>query len=95
MIFVVALGALGFGALLIMLIARYGSHPQAYPAGVLVAGGQSMPYDDFRALIIDLLEVLKMDITYISGDEHQSEGSHGELMATTARGKFSFPQRRA
>jgi hypothetical protein len=67
MVFVVALGALAFGGLLIMLIGRYGKHPQPYPEGAMVSGGLSMPYDDFRALVIDLLEVLGMDVVHLSG----------------------------
>lgn len=68
MLFVVAFGALAVGGLLIMLIARYGKHPQAYPAGAVVSGGLSIPYDEFRALIIDLFEVLGLDITHFSGN---------------------------
>src|SRR5262245_61278804 len=67
MIFLVALGAMGIGFVLIMLIARYGKHPQALPDGAVVGGGRSMPYDDFRSLVIDLLESLGMDITHVSG----------------------------
>ena len=72
MLFVVAFGALAVGGLLIMLIARYGQHPQAHPVGAVIEGGPSIPYDEFRALIIDLFEVLGLDITHFGG-------SSGEL----------------
>src|SRR5437667_9548031 len=71
MIFLVAFGAMGFGFLLIMLIARYGKHPQALPEGAVVDGGRSMPYDEFRSLVIDLLEALGMDITHVSGSRDE------------------------
>jgi hypothetical protein len=67
MVFFVAFGAMGLGALLILLIAAYGKHPQAQPAGVPSPGGPAMPYDDFRSLLIDLFEVLGLDVVHISG----------------------------
>ena len=71
MLFLIAFGAMGVGFLLIMLIARYGEHPQPYPEGAVVSGGRSIPYDDFRALVIDLLEVLGMDVVHISGSRDE------------------------
>ncbi len=69
MIFLVAFGALGLGALLILLIARYGTNPAENVAATLrvVGGGAAMPYDDFRALIIDLLDALKLEVVLLTG----------------------------
>src|SRR5579884_3163722 len=78
MLFVVAFGALTIGGLLIMLIARYGKHPEAYPEGAVISGGLSIPYDEFRALIIDLFEELGIDITHFSGS-----GGELDLVART------------
>jgi hypothetical protein len=78
MLFVVALGALAMGGVLIMLIARYGKHPEPYPEGAVVSGGLSIPYDEFRALVIDLFEVLGIDIVHFSGS-----GGELDLIART------------
>ena len=67
MIFVIALGSLGLGLLLILLIARY-SPPIAGAMGPRPAGdpppgtGPIMPYMQFRALLIDLLEALRFEV---------------------------------
>jgi hypothetical protein len=76
MIFVIAFGAIIFGGILIMLIARYS--PDAAGARLQEqrrkdeAAGKSihppMPYDEWRMLIIDLLEALGFHIAL----EHQS-----------------------
>jgi hypothetical protein len=70
MLFVVAFGALGLGGLLILLIARYSPHPNENVAATarVLAGGKAMPYDEFRALIIDLLEALKLEIVIEHGE---------------------------
>jgi hypothetical protein len=78
MLFLVAFGALAFGGFLIVLIARYGKHPQPYPVGAVIAGGASIPYDEFRALIIDLFEKLGIDIVHFSGS-----GNELDLIART------------
>ena len=76
MIFAIAFGAVFFGAILIMLIARYS--PDAANARLQEqrrkdeAAGKSIhppiPYDEWRMLIIDLLEALGFHIAL----EHQS-----------------------
>jgi hypothetical protein len=69
MIFLLAFGALATGALLILLIARYAPHPNAHIAATarVVGGGRPMPYDDFRALLVDLLDALKLEIVLLTG----------------------------
>jgi hypothetical protein len=69
MIFLIALGAIGMGGFLILLIARYAPHPNAHIAATarVTGGGQPMPFDEFRALLIDLLEALKLEIVLITG----------------------------
>jgi hypothetical protein len=73
MLFLVAFGALGLGGLLILLIARYAPHPNENVNLVARAlpGGKPIPYDEFRVLIIDLLEALKLEIVMTHGDEHE------------------------
>jgi hypothetical protein len=68
MIFLLALGALGTGALLILLIARYAPHPRENAAATarVLAGGQAMPFEEFRQLVVDLLEVLKLDVALMT-----------------------------
>jgi hypothetical protein len=67
MIFVIAIGSVGLGILLILLIARY-SPPIPGAAGPRTAGdappgdGPMMPYMQFRALLIDLLEALRFEV---------------------------------
>jgi hypothetical protein len=76
MIFVVAFGALAFGGVLIMLIARYSpdaavERAQADRRRAEAAGEvlhPAMPYEEWRHLIIDLLEALGFHIAL----EHQS-----------------------
>ena len=69
MIFVLALGALSVGAFLILLIARYSPHPNAHIAATqrVLAGRNTMPYEDFRVLIVDLLDALKLEIVLLTG----------------------------
>jgi hypothetical protein len=64
MLFVVAFGALAFGGLLILLMARYAPHPNANlnAAARALPGGKAIPFDEFRALLVDLLEALKLEI---------------------------------
>jgi hypothetical protein len=75
MIFVLALGALAFGGFVILLIARYAPHPNANIAATqrVVAGGNPMPYDDFRALVVDILDALKLEIVLLTGSSSMLE----------------------
>src|SRR5262249_38508127 len=59
------------GGLLIGLIAAYAPHPNAHlPHGPrLVPEGAAMPLDDFRALVIDLLEALKLEIVFLTASQ--------------------------
>jgi hypothetical protein len=76
MVFLVALGALAFGGLLILLIARYApdaAHErlQEQRRRDEMAGKSlhpAIPYDEWRMLVIDLLEALGFHIAL----EHQS-----------------------
>lgn len=70
MLFVVAFGALAMGGLLIMMIARFSPHPNANLNIVARAlpGGRAIPYDEFRELVIDLLEALKLEIVMEHGE---------------------------
>jgi len=84
MIFVVAFGALAFGGVLILLIARYSpdaaeqralaQRRKEEAAGVALHPG--MPFEEWRHLIIDLLEVLGFHIAL----EHTS-GTDLEIIA--------------
>jgi len=71
MLFVIAFGALFGGGLLILLLARYAPHPNAHLNLVAraAAGGKPMPFDEFRALIIDLLEALRLEVVIEHGDD--------------------------
>lgn len=73
MLFVVAFGALFMGGLLIVLLARYAPHPNANLNIVARAlpGGKAMPYEEFRALVIDLLEALKLEVVIEHGEENE------------------------
>jgi len=70
MLFVVAFGALGLGGLLILLIARYSPHPSENIAATnrILAGGKGIPYEEFRQLVIDLLEALRLEIVIEHGE---------------------------
>ena len=84
MIFVVAFGALAFGGGLILLIARYSPDAAEQRAQALrrrdeAAGAvlhPAMPYDEWRQLVIDLLEMLGFHIAM----EHAS-GTELEIIA--------------
>src|SRR5436189_1512500 len=69
MVFLLAFGALAAGAVLILIIARYAPHPNAHLQATMrvVGGARPMPYDDFRALVVDLLDALKLEIVLITG----------------------------
>ncbi|MFI5289765.1 MAG: restriction endonuclease [Polyangia bacterium] len=73
MLFVVAFGSLVFGGLLIVLLARYAPHPNANLNIVARAlpGGKAIPYEEFRALVIDLLEALKLEIVIEHGEGNE------------------------
>lgn len=73
MLFVVAFGALAFGGMLILLIARYSPHPNATLNAVARAlpGGKAIPYEEFRQLVIDLLEALKLEIVIEHGEANE------------------------
>ena len=87
MVFVVALGALGFGALLIMLIARFA--PEAAEVRALEqrrrdeAAGKTIhppiPFEEWRQLTIDLLEALGFQIVI----EHQAPGQVDVIARST------------
>src|SRR5256885_11237977 len=70
MLFVVAFGALGLGGILILFIARSSPDPNDNVAATarILAGGKAMPYDEFRALVIDLLEALRLEIVIEHGE---------------------------
>ena len=70
MLFVVAFGALFAGGLLIVLMARYAPNPNENISATARAlpGGKAMPYEEFRALLIDLLEALKLEIVIEHGE---------------------------
>jgi hypothetical protein len=73
MLFVVAFGALAVGGLLIMMIARYAPHPNANVNIVARAlpGGKPIPYEEFRQLVIDLLEALRLEIVIEHGEANE------------------------
>ncbi len=78
MVFVVAFGALAFGGVLIVLIARFS--PDAAEQRALAARRKAeaagevlhpaIPYEEWRHLVIDLLEALEFHVAL----EHQSQG---------------------
>jgi hypothetical protein len=70
MVFLIAFGGLAMGAIFIVVLARYAPHPNAHIAATarVIPGGQAMPFDEFRALVIDLLDALKLEIVLITGD---------------------------
>src|SRR3954468_3590295 len=73
MLFVVALGALGMGGVLIAILARYAPHPNANLNIVARSqpGGQAIPYELFRVLVIDLLEALKLEVVMEHGEANE------------------------
>jgi hypothetical protein len=70
-LFLVALGSLALGGFVILLLARYAPNPNenVMAVGRVLPGGQEIPYDEFRALLIDLMEALKLEIVVIHGDD--------------------------
>ena len=56
--------------LLILLMARYSPHPNANLNLVArsLPGGKAIPYEDFRQLVIDLLEALGLEIVIEHGE---------------------------
>ena len=64
MVFLLAFGGLGLGMLFILIIARWAPHPNAHVQATerVVGGGRAMPMEDFRQLVIDLLEALQMEV---------------------------------
>jgi hypothetical protein len=71
MLFVVSLGALALGGVLILLIARYSPHPNAGLELRALPGVGAIPYEEFRALLIDLLEALKLEIVMEHGEQSE------------------------
>lgn len=71
MVFVVALGSLVVGMVLVALIARYGKHPHRVPEDVVISGRMGMPFEQFRALMIDLFEGLGIEITFFGGNQDE------------------------
>jgi hypothetical protein len=71
MLFVIAFGALLVGGGLILVLARYAPHPNAHLNLVNRAtpGGRAMPFEEFRALVIDLLEALKLEVVIEHSDQ--------------------------
>ena len=68
MIFIIAFGAVAAGAGLIALIAAYSPHPNSiHPRGPrLVPDGVQMPFEQFQALVIDLLDALKLEVVHMT-----------------------------
>ena len=68
MVFVIAFGGLAFGGFLLLILAKYAPHPNANVARTerVLGGTQAMPFDEFRALIIDLLDALKLEVVLIT-----------------------------
>jgi hypothetical protein len=66
-IFVIAFGALALGGLLIVIIARYGPREGGAPVAATLAPLPAIPYDDFRVLLVDLLEALGLEIVLVTG----------------------------
>jgi hypothetical protein len=68
MVFLIAFGGLAFGGALILLMARYAPHPAANRRATerALPGREAMPLDEFRALVIDLLEALRLEIVLIT-----------------------------
>lgn len=69
MVFFLAFAGVALGAFLILLIARYAPHPNAHLPAVqrAIGGASAMGFDEFRALVIDLLEALKLEIVLMTG----------------------------
>src|SRR5256885_769934 len=69
MVLFIAFFGLAVGGGLMLLLARYAPHPNASlnAAARALPGGGSMPFDEFRALLIDLLDALKLEIVLITG----------------------------
>ena len=69
MVFVIAFGGLAFGSVLLLILAKYAPHPNANVQRTerVIGGAQPMPFDEFRALIIDLLDALKLEVVLITG----------------------------
>ena len=67
MIFLVAFGAMAMGAVLIALIGAYAPHPNANQqhGPRLVPEGEAMPFEQFQALVIDLLEALELSVVHM------------------------------
>ncbi len=68
MIFLLAFGAIGFGAFLVLLIARFAPHPAEHVTAAHRAqgGAVAMPFDEFRALLIDLLDALRLEVVLLT-----------------------------
>lgn len=73
MLFVIAFGSLAVGGFLILLLARYAPHPNAnlHLVARALPGGKEIPYDEFRELVIDLLEALKLEVVIEHGEAHE------------------------
>ena len=69
MIFLVAFGALALGAGLISLIAVYSPHASVPARPRLVPDGLQMPFEEFQALVIDLLEALKLEVVHMIAND--------------------------
>ena len=69
MVFVIAFGGLFVGAMLMVVLARWAPHPLANVRATerALPGGQAMPVDELRALLIDLFEALKLEVVLITG----------------------------
>jgi hypothetical protein len=69
-LFLVAFGALFVGGAVILLLARYAPHPNAHLNLVARAtpGGRAMGAEEFRALVIDILDALELEIVMEHAD---------------------------
>lgn len=67
MIFVVAFGAMLVGVALIAAIAAWSPHPSQPEAGGArpAAEGVAIPFAEFQALVIDLLEALRLEVVHL------------------------------
>jgi hypothetical protein len=69
MIFIIAFGAMALGVGVIALIAVYAPHPNAQQGPRLVLDGLAIPLEEWQALVIDLLEALKLEVVIMTSTQ--------------------------